>query len=95
MEQCLHCAHRMFFKPLPDETFTCCFAWAENVRIIDIMTGVSPAIKKYGIEGKPCPKFKAGTSIFRTDEVCGNPFIIHPIRKEGEKFLYHLLGCDR
>ncbi len=88
MEQCLHCKWRLFFKPLPDETFTCCPVWGEDFKSINIRTGVSPAIKMYGIEGKPCDKFKAGMSICQTGE---SSFFIHPIRKEGEKFLYQLL----
>jgi len=92
MDQCLHCANRLFFKPLPDETFTCCFAWGETVRNIDLRTGVSPAIKKYGLEGNPCGKFKPGSSICQTEEKTS--FLIHPARTEGEEFIRHSLGIQ-
>jgi hypothetical protein len=90
--KCLKCKNRLFFKPLPDETFTCCLAWGEGVQNINIRTGVSPAIKKYGLDGNPCGNFKPGISICQTDESGKSPFLIHPIRREGEKFLHQQLG---
>jgi len=94
IEQCLHCEHRLFFKPLSNETFTCCFAFGETVEAIDIRTGVSPAIKKHGLEMIPCEEFKSGSSIFQDNP--NNPFDIHPTRKKGEDFLLRLLTeCGR
>ncbi len=89
MEQCLYCQHRLFFKPLSNETFTCCFAYGEGVQDINIRTGVSPAIKKYGLDGNPCEKFELGTSAFQSP--VDNPFYVHPTRKAGEEFFFKIL----
>ena len=89
MEQCLYCEHRLFFKPFPNETFTCCFAWGEKVGDIDLGTGLSPAVKLHGLEEKPCEKFKAGSSAFQ--DYPNDPFYVHSTRREGEKFLFKML----
>ncbi len=89
MEQCLECSHRLFFKPLPDETFTCCFAHGERALDINIRTGVSPAIKKHRLENKPCGKFSRGESVFEAP--VAKPFLIHPARKDGEEYLLKIL----
>jgi len=60
--QCLYCKWRLFFKPLPDETFIACKAFAETVKQIDLRTGISPAIKRYGQGSEFCRKFKTGRS---------------------------------
>lgn len=83
MEQCLHCRNRLFFEPLPDETFTCCWAHGETVTDIDLETGVSPAIEEYGLKNVPCDKFWGGKSICLQ---------AHPVREDGERFLRAALG---
>jgi hypothetical protein len=60
--QCLHCAWRLFFKPLSDETFTACMAYKETAGQINLRTGVSPAIKRHGMGSEFCRKFKTGRS---------------------------------
>ncbi|MBU2579774.1 hypothetical protein KJ756_02010 [Patescibacteria group bacterium] len=89
MEQCLHCAGYLFFKPLPDETFACCQKHDENIKDINLKTGASPAIEKHGLKGVLCKKFKPGKSICCTSEV--TPFLLHPARVEGEKELSALM----
>jgi hypothetical protein len=90
MKQCLGCAYRLFFKPLSDETFTCCFVWEETVEDINLSTGVSPAIQRYGVKGFPCGNFEPGKSICETP--ASAPFTLHPIRVAGEKNLLNKLS---
>lgn len=85
MEQCLRCARRLFFKPLPDETYSCCLAYGETAHDIDIGTGVSPKVAKYRVRGLSCPEFKKGKSICCTSKK--DPFSIAPVRIEGEQIL--------
>lgn len=59
--QCWYCCWRLFFKPLSDETFTACMAYKETAGQINMRTGISPAIKRYGIS-EFCRKFKTGRS---------------------------------
>ncbi len=92
MEQCLHCANQLFFKPLDSETYTCCSGWGETAGDINLRTGVSPKIQIHGMEDKPCEKFKFGASICRTDQKPEDSFWLHPVRKEGEEFLLKLLS---
>ncbi len=89
IEQCLYCAGYLFFKPLSDETFFCCGKHEETVKDIDIQTGVSPAIKRHGLEGVPCGKFEPGESICDTSKE--KPFLFHPIRIKGEEELLALM----
>lgn len=63
MEQCMHCKNKLIFKPLPDESFACCWAHDEKVKDIDLVTGVSPAIARHGLNNVPCKRFSGGESI--------------------------------
>lgn len=92
MNQCSICKHLLFFKPLPDDTFSCCGERGESVKDIDLKTGLSPAIEKYGTDEESCDLFGEGRSICETSEK--EPFKLHPIREEGEKFLCKLLGLS-
>ncbi len=92
MEQCLYCGRRLYFVPLSGEVFTCCAAHDEGVRQIDIATGVSPAIKRHGLEGVPCGKFGAGRSICEPDR--DKPFNLHSVREFGEGWLKNLLSSN-
>lgn len=76
MEQCMYCLYRIFFKPLSDEGFTCCWAHDEKVEDIDISKGVSPAIERHGLNNIPCNKFIGGTGLFSLS-----------LKKDGERFL--------
>jgi hypothetical protein len=89
MKQCLNCKFRLFFKPLPDEAFTACIGWGESVRDINIRTGVSPKIKQFGQNEEICERFDAGISICQANEK--SPFLINPVRKDGEQYLLKLL----
>lgn len=92
MIQCLYCRHRLFFKPFSDESFTCCLAHRETVEDINIRTGVSPAIERHGLKNAPCYRYKfgIGKSISNCSED-GNPFKVHPVKKDGERYLRNLL----
>lgn len=85
MADCINCKGYVFFKPLSNESFSCCQKYDETVQDIDLGTGVSPMIKKYWLGMEDCNKFKRGDSICLT--LPENPFKIHPIRQAGEKFL--------
>lgn len=89
MKQCLHCAHRLFFKLFGNDGYTCCFSHGETVKDIDIKTGFSPATLKHGLKEVPCSKFSQGSSIF--EPPADKPFLIHPVRKAGEKYLQKIL----
>jgi hypothetical protein len=89
MKQCDKCTGYLFFKPLPDETFSCCGAWKESVEDIDLKSGVSPKIQTHRIDGVPCRRFKKGKSICETSKE--QPFKLHPVREAGEKFLERAL----
>ena len=84
-EQCLKCAHRLFFEPLPAETFSCCLAYGETAHDIDIKTGVSPKVTKYRQGEILCPEFDKGKSICYTSKK--DPFNVPPVRIEGEQIL--------
>lgn len=88
--QCWMCIHYLFFKPLPDETYVCCFAWGETVADIDLRRGESPKIKEYLSGEKKCPKFEEGESICEASP--GKPFDIHPLRQSGEILLFERLS---
>jgi len=87
MEQCLRCQWRLFFKPLPDETFTACMAFSETVGQINLRTGVSPSIKEHGLESKPCNKFQAGRSLCEDHA--------YPARRVGEIWLFKKLVPEK
>ena len=89
MKQCLHCAKRMYFVPLPGEVFTCCAAHNEDISQIDLATGVSPAVKEHGIKGVLCEKFGAGKSICEPDK--DKPFNLSSVRMSGEGWLKNYL----
>lgn len=88
--QCWKCKWWLFFKPLPDDTFSCCDAWGEAVKDINLKTGVSPKIQIHGVDDIPCKHKKKGRSICETSKK--ESFKLHPIREEGEKFLCRVLG---
>ena len=90
MKQCDQCAGFLFFKPLPDETFSCCDIWEESVESINLESGVSPRIQKHRTDEIVCGKFEEGKSICETSEE--QPFKLHPVREAGEKFLERALG---
>jgi len=89
MEQCDKCEGYLFFKPLPDETFSCCDAWGESVEDIDLKSNVSPKIQMHRTDEIPCRRFGEGKSICETSEE--EPFKLHPVRETGEKFLKRAL----
>lgn len=92
MEQCLKCANRLFFEPLPAEVFTCC-AIGESVEDINLLSGVSTKVAKYGSGEIECSDFQPGESICKTKKEA--PFYIHPTRMEGEKYLLKQIApCD-
>lgn len=93
MNQCIECKNRLFFKPLPNETFSCCDVWGETVENIDLKTGVSAKIQIHEVDDIPCEKMKKGRSICETSEK--EPFKLHPIREAGEKFLSDALGWNK
>ncbi|OGZ34272.1 MAG: hypothetical protein A2Y98_00190 [Candidatus Portnoybacteria bacterium RBG_19FT_COMBO_36_7] len=90
MEQCLDCMHRCFFEPLPSESFTCCYAYGETFKDIDIKTGVSPKIMEHGFNEVPCCRFSPGRSMCSPPE--DKPFFIPYIRQVGEKYLLKILA---
>jgi len=73
---------------LPGEVFTSCWAYNEEVSQIDLATGVSPAIKKHGIEGVPCEEFIPGKSICEPAD--DRPFDLSSVREAGEKWLLEI-----
>lgn len=83
--QCWYCRFRLFFKPVPGETFSCCSEHKETVESINFEIGVSPVIQRHGIEGVVCGKFKVGRSVCETND--DQPFELHPVRVTGEKFI--------
>lgn len=83
--KCSKCRFWLFFKPFPDETFSCCSAYKETVKDIDFCTGVSPNIKKYGLDNKPCPIFKKGKSA--CSPLWQKPFAVPQLRIDGERFI--------
>lgn len=87
--QCFRCIFRLFFKPLPDSTFSCCEEQNETVEDIDLKSGVSPVIQLHGIEGKLCSFHIPGPSKFEPLE--DRPFEVCPERIEGEKRLKEVL----
>lgn len=89
MEQCWHCIGYLFFKPLSSETFACCQEYDESIEDINLKTGVSPAIKRHGLEEVPCGKFKPGKNVCCTSKEF--PLLLHPIREKGEKELLELM----
>lgn len=89
MEQCLHCEYMLFFDPFGGDSYTCCSKHGENFRDIDIKTGFSPAIFKHGLNEVPCCKFSPGTSI--CNPAIDKPFLLNPIRQEGEEYLRKIL----
>lgn len=89
MEQCPSCTGYLFFEPLPNEIFACCQRHGEEVKDIDLKTGVSPAIKRHGLKGIPCKKIEQGKSICYVSQE--RPFSLHPIREKGEKELLAFL----
>jgi len=89
MEQCLLCVGHLFFKPLPDETFSCCKRHGETVNDINLQKGVSSVIEKHSLENTLCKKFKRGKGVCHTSKK--HPFLLHPIREDGEKKLLILL----
>ncbi len=88
--QCFTCMYRLFFKPEPDGTYSCCSVHGETVEDIDMGTGVSPKVLEHGINGKLCDLRRSGESICEPLE--GEPFKIDPIRIEGEEELKKRLG---
>jgi hypothetical protein len=88
-EQCKKCSRRLFFKPLPDETFACCLAYGETAHDIDIKTGMSPKIVKYWKGEILCKPFKPGKSPCCT--LKENPFVVPAVRLEGERILLRRL----
>ncbi len=92
-QQCLRCKGHLFFKPLSDETYSCCLAYGETARDINLNTGVSPRVAKYRIRGLSCPEFKKGKSICQTSEK--DPFSVAPVRKEGEQILLARMGISQ
>jgi hypothetical protein len=84
-EQCLKCRRRLFFKPLSNETFVCCLAYGETAHDINIKTGVSPKVEKYGQEKIICLNFRKGKSICCTQKK--TPFVVPEVRLEGERVL--------
>lgn len=82
--QCWECSRWLFFIPLPGEVFSCCEAYNETAKDINIDIGVSSAVNKYGILNVSCPKFLSGRS------VCHNPN--NSIKKEGEQFFLDSLS---
>lgn len=89
MEQCGRCIGHLFFEPMPNDIFAFCQKYGEGIKDIDLKTGASPAIKKHGLENILCEKFKKGKSVCHTSEK--HPFLLHSIRKKGEKDLLMLL----
>jgi hypothetical protein len=81
--QCCFCNGYLFFTPWPCDAFSCCQKHNETYLSIDLATGVSPAIKKHGLEGKPCSKFRAGQSPCVTSDP-QNLNLVIPLRQAGE-----------
>ena len=82
---CASCGNWLFFKPLPDSTFSCCEAQFETIEDINLESGVSATIQMYGIEGKFCSFHNPGSSRFESPQ--DKPFNVHPERILGEKLL--------
>ncbi len=89
MEQCLHCAHQLFFKLFGNDGYTCCSGHGETVEDINIKIGFSPATLKHGLNEVPCRKFSPGSSVCSPPE--DKPFSIPVIRQKGEEYLQKIL----
>ena len=90
MRQCQNCKNLLFFKPLPDETFSCCSAWGEQVEDIDLKTGFSPKVQKYETNNILCAKKEKGVSVCEPPK--SRPFDVLKVRIEGEEYLRQQLG---
>jgi|GEM_PF-6639485 len=88
-QQCWFCAHWCFFKPLPDDTYSCCTAFGETIDDIDLQKGYSPMVEKYLSGEEKCPRFEEGESICESKS--NEPFNIDPIRRDGETLLFQRL----
>ncbi|MCX6729885.1 MAG: hypothetical protein NT058_00060 [Candidatus Portnoybacteria bacterium] len=88
--QCFTCMYRLFFKPEPDGTYSCCDILEETVDDIDLNSGVSPSILKHGVNGEPCVSRAFGSSICETDP--NKPFDVPIVRLLGEEKLKERLG---
>lgn len=88
-EQCFNCSHRLFFKPLPDESFSCCLAYGETASDINLRTGMSPKVEKYWQGETACQPFNEGESICCISKK--KPFEVPPVRLEGERILLRRL----
>lgn len=88
--RCLGCRYYVWLKPLPDETFAFC-GDGETVKDVDLESGVSPAINRHLYQGAACGKFKRGPSISETDPE--NPFVLHPVRHQGEQYIFKNSFC--
>jgi len=89
-KECWNCVGYLFFKPLSDDTMTCCESHGETVKDINLETGVSPAIQRHKIEKVPCRKFKKGKSQCWPSKK--SPFRISPLRANGERVLLQRLN---
>jgi len=88
--QCWLCVYWLFFKPLPDETFSCCAAFGETPASIDLAKGNSLMVAKYFDGQEKCPRFKEGESIC---EIYSNDvFKVHPVRQGGENLLFQRMS---
>ena len=90
--QCWFCVYWLFFKPLPDETFSCCAAFGENIASIDLRKGCSPMVAKYFAAEEECPRKKEGKSICETRS--DSPFVIHLVRLKGENELFQRMQSE-
>jgi len=89
--QCWFCVYWLFFKPLPDETFSCCAAFGETpVADIDLAKGNSPKVARYFDGQEKCPRFKKGESICEIDSK--DVFKRHLVRQQGEDALFKIMS---
>jgi len=92
MAQCTKCRNYLFFKPLPDEAFGCCWAHGETVTDIDLNTGMSPIIACFRNTEEECPYWAEGRSMCEPDS--DNPFRLPAVRIDGERYLKKVLELE-
>lgn len=58
-EQCLYCDGCVVFED-EGERLSWCLKRKETIKDVNVFIGLSPSLRKYGLEGRPCWEFKPG-----------------------------------